>query len=78
MRPACFFFESMSGRNPTKIRHYKNYKSIFQEYYEFPQDEFGNSYQAGVFFAFEGAGLGFRRGNKILDNMSKFVGHRLV
>ena len=57
---------------------YENYKSIFQEYYEFPQDEFGNSYQAGVFFAFEGAGLGFRRGNKILDNMSKFVGHVII
>jgi glutathionylspermidine synthase len=35
----------------------------------------GNSYQAGVFFAYEACGLGFRRGEKILNNMSKFVGH---
>ncbi|MBD3809710.1 MAG: glutathionylspermidine synthase family protein, partial [Sulfuricurvum sp.] len=37
----------------------------------------GNSYQAGVFFAYEACGLGFRRGGKILNNMSKFVGHIL-
>ncbi|MBD3801588.1 MAG: glutathionylspermidine synthase family protein, partial [Campylobacterales bacterium] len=37
----------------------------------------GNRYQAGVFFAYEACGLGFRRGGEILDNMSKFVGHVL-
>ncbi|HIO71249.1 MAG TPA: glutathionylspermidine synthase family protein [Campylobacterales bacterium] len=57
---------------------YDHYKSIFQEYIEFPQDEKGNRYQAGVFFAYEGCGLAFRRGGQILDNMSKFVGHRIV
>ena len=57
---------------------YEHYKSIFQEYIEFPQDEKGNRYQAGVFFAYEGCGLAFRRGGQILDNMSKFVGHRIV
>jgi glutathionylspermidine synthase len=56
---------------------YGNFKSIYQEYTEFPQDSKGNSYQAGVFFAYEACGLGFRRGGKILDNMSKFLGHVL-
>jgi glutathionylspermidine synthase len=54
---------------------YENFKPIYQEYVEFPKDEDGNSYQAGVFYAYEACGLGFRKGGKILDNMSKFVGH---
>lgn len=57
---------------------YQNSKSVFQEYVELPTDSTGASYQAGVFFAYEGAGLGFRKGGKILNNMSKFVGHILV
>ncbi len=57
---------------------YENSKSVFQEYVELPTDSSGASYQAGVFFAYEGAGLGFRKGGKILNNMSKFVGHILV
>jgi glutathionylspermidine synthase len=56
---------------------YGNFKPIYQEYVEFPKDTDGNSYQAGVFFAYEACGLGFRRGGKILNNMSKFVGHVL-
>jgi glutathionylspermidine synthase len=56
---------------------YGNFKPIYQEYVEFPQDIHGNSYQAGVFFAYEACGLGFRRGGQILNNMSKFVGHIL-
>lgn len=56
---------------------YSNFKPIYQEYVEFPKDSQGNSYQAGVFFAYEACGLGFRRGGKILNNMSKFVGHVL-
>jgi glutathionylspermidine synthase len=54
---------------------YGEFKSIFQEFIEFPKDENGEKYQAGVFFAYEGCGLAFRRGGDILDNMSKFVGH---
>ena len=54
---------------------YENFKPIYQEYVEFPQDEDGQYYQAGVFYAYEACGLGFRKGGKILDNMSKFVGH---
>jgi len=56
---------------------YGNFKPIYQEYVEFPKDSNGHSYQAGVFFAYEACGLGFRRGGKILGNMSKFVGHLL-
>jgi len=54
---------------------YENFKPIYQEYVEFPKDENGDSYQAGVFYAYEACGLGFRKGGEILDNMSKFVGH---
>ena len=54
---------------------YSNYKSIYQEYAEFPKDNSGQKYQAGVFFAYEACGLSFRKGGEILDNMSKFVGH---
>jgi len=56
---------------------YGNFKPIYQEYVEFPKDIHGNNYQAGVFFAYEGCGLGFRRGGTILGNMAKFVGHVL-
>ncbi len=54
---------------------YGNYKKVYQEYVEFAQDAEGKKYQAGVFFAYEACGLGFRKGGDILDNMSKFVGH---
>ncbi len=57
---------------------YGEFPSIYQEYVELPKDDKGNYYQAGVFFAYEGCGLGFRRGGLILDNYSKFVGHRVV
>ncbi len=57
---------------------YENYKPIYQEYTEFAKDVHGKSYQAGLFFSYEACGLGFRRGGKIMDNMSKFVGHVLV
>lgn len=58
-----------------KSGEYGNFKSVYQEYFEFAQDEYGNFYQAGVFFAYEACGLGFRRGGKILDNYAKFIGH---
>jgi len=56
---------------------YGNFKAIYQEYTELPKDAKGESYQAGVFFAYEGCGLGFRRGGLIMENFSKFVGHRM-
>ncbi|MBX2337966.1 glutathionylspermidine synthase family protein, partial [Campylobacter coli] len=51
-----------------------NNKAIYQEYVEFNSCE-NEYYQAGVFFAYEGCGLGFRKGGLVLDNYSKFVGH---
>ena len=61
-----------------KDGEYGEFASIYQEYVELPKDNKGNSYQAGVFFAYEGCGLGFRKGGLILDNYAKFVGHRVV
>jgi len=55
--------------------NYANHKMIYQAYTELATDTQGNSYQAGVFYAYEACGLGFRKGGKILDNGSKFVGH---
>jgi len=57
---------------------YGEFGVIYQEYVELPTDDNGESYQAGVFFAYEGCGLSYRRGGLILDNYSKFVGHRVV
>lgn len=57
---------------------YANFKTLYQEFATFAQDENQTNYQAGVFFAYEGCGLGFRKGGLILDNMSKFVGHRII
>jgi glutathionylspermidine synthase len=54
---------------------YENFKMVYQEYYEFNKDGKGDFYQAGVFYAYEPCGLGFRKGDVILDNRSKFVGH---
>ena len=57
---------------------YDNHKKVYQEYVEFPKDEKGAKYQAGVFFAYEACGVSFRKGSEIMDNMSKFVGHVIV
>lgn len=54
---------------------YGTYPNVYQEYVEFPKDSAGNTYQAGVFYAGEACGLGFRRGGLILDNSAGFVGH---
>ncbi len=53
---------------------YGNEKMIYQEFVEFNAHK-NELYQAGVFFAFEGCGLGFRKGGLVLDNYAKFVGH---
>jgi glutathionylspermidine synthase len=54
---------------------YAHHKDIYQESALFPRDADGHHYQAGVFYVWEACGLGFRRGGRILDDMSKFVGH---
>ena len=57
---------------------YDNYKKVYQEYVDFNKDVKGDKYQAGVFFSYEACGMSFRKGDEIMDNMSKFVGHVLV
>ena len=54
---------------------YGAYPKIYQQYVPFPHDSAGYTYQAGVFYAGEACGLGFRRGGIILDNSAGFVGH---
>ena len=70
---------SILDEDATSIEHikgdYDNHKMVYQAYTELATDSKGLSYQAGVFYAYEACGLGFRKGGKILDNMSKFVGH---
>ena len=57
---------------------YKNFPSIYQDFTELNKDIEGNIYQAGVFFAYEGCGLGFRSSNGlIINDMSKFAAHML-
>lgn len=68
INPSGSVIEQTSGE-------YEANASIYQEYCELCTDRDGRSYQAGVFFAYEACGLGFRRGGKILNNTSKFVGH---
>jgi glutathionylspermidine synthase len=57
---------------------YANYKPIYQEYVEFLSDSQHNYYQPSTFYAYEACALGFRKGSKIMDNASKFVGHRVL
>jgi glutathionylspermidine synthase len=54
---------------------YGHYAKIYQTFTEFPRDVIGHHYQAGLFWAGEACGLGYRRGGKILDNTAQFVGH---
>jgi glutathionylspermidine synthase len=59
----------------TAAGEYDGQPRIYQEYVLLPTDAAGHTYQAGVFYAGEACGLGFRRGGKILDNTAQFVGH---
>jgi glutathionylspermidine synthase len=56
---------------------YGAYPKIYQQYVEFPLDSADYTYQAGVFYAGEACGVGFRRGDLILDNKAGFVGHMI-
>jgi len=59
-----------------KEGHYDNFAMIYQERVNLNRDDAGNYYQAGVFFAYEGCGLGYRTGVRpILDDDAKFAGH---
>jgi len=59
----------------TEQGEYDAFPSIYQSYIALPSDIQGARYQAGLFFAYESCGLGFRKGGEIMNNMSKFVGH---
>jgi glutathionylspermidine synthase len=54
---------------------YDVHPMLYQEYVELEKDAKGQTYQAGVFFAWEACGLGFRRGTKILNDTATFVPH---
>ncbi len=55
---------------------YGHYPSVFQAKAQLALDREGYHYQAGLFFAWEPAGLGFRRSRDlIMDDRSQFVGH---
>ena len=58
-----------------KSGEYGHYPSVYQEYAEMPKDRYDRQYQAGVFFAYEACGLGFRKGKGIIDDDAEFVGH---
>jgi glutathionylspermidine synthase len=68
-------FDSNNSIIDSRDGEYGHYKSVYQEYASYPKDDDGKIYQAGVFFAYEACGIGFRKGDDILDNSSKFVGH---
>ena len=54
---------------------YDDYPKVYQAFVDFPRDADGHYFQAGVFYAGEACGLGFRRGGQIIDNGAGFVGH---
>jgi glutathionylspermidine synthase len=55
---------------------YEKQRTVFQAYADLARDQVGQYYQAGVFFAYEACGLGFRRSTKrIIDDGAQFVGH---
>jgi len=61
-----------------KEGQYDNYTSIYQEMATLNRDEKGDYYQAGVFFAYEGCGLGFRTASRaILEDGASFAGHMI-
>ncbi len=61
-----------------KEGQYDNYTSVYQAMAALNRDEKGDYYQAGVFFAYEGCGLGFRTANRaILEDGASFAGHMI-
>jgi glutathionylspermidine synthase len=63
---------------PETVRsgEYEDQIKVYQALAQLARDEQGQYYQAGVFFAYEACGLGFRRSpSRIIDNAAQFVGH---
>ncbi|MDX2067739.1 MAG: glutathionylspermidine synthase family protein [Haliscomenobacter sp.] len=55
---------------------YENQIKVYQSLAQLARDEAGNYYQAGLFFAYESCGVGFRRSaHRIIDNGAQFIGH---
>lgn len=66
---------------PLEVRggEYEHQPSVFQQRVDLAQDAAGQYYQAGIFFAYEACGLGFRRSpSRIIDNGAQFVGHTVA
>lgn len=55
---------------------YANYPEIYQAFAA-QNHHNGILYQPNVFYAYEACALGFRKGGEILDNLSKFVAHKI-
>ncbi|QNF34634.1 glutathionylspermidine synthase family protein [Adhaeribacter swui] len=60
-----------------KEGEYANQKFVYQAWVDLPQDDQGNLYQAGVFWAGEGCAIGLRREKGIITNLSQFLPHLL-
>jgi glutathionylspermidine synthase len=55
---------------------YAEQKVVYQTLAKLNEDSHGYHYQAGVFFAYEACGLGYRRNmSRIIDNQAQFIGH---
>lgn len=55
---------------------YEDQIKVYQALAQLARDDKGHYYQAGVFFAYEACGVGFRRStHRIIDNAAQFVGH---
>ena len=60
-----------------KQGEYGQQKVVYQAWVDLPQDDQGNFYQAGVFWAGEGCAIGLRREKGIITNLSQFLPHLL-
>jgi glutathionylspermidine synthase len=70
--------EIKSGESINRTEgEYQSQPKIYQRWCDFPQDEAGNRYQTGVFWAGEGCAIGYRRAPGIITNTSQFVAHLL-
>lgn len=63
------------GRVSKTPGEYDKQQQVYQRWCELPEDNKGYQYQAGVFWAGEGAAIGFRREKGIITNLSQFVPH---
>ena len=68
----------VNGESVTHIAgEYDQQPLVYQQFCDFPQDQAGNLYQAGVFWAGEACAIGYRRAEGIITNTSQFLAHIL-